>query len=182
MLDWEYPGIITTRLIRHIQREVPTKRVRLMALSQFSGEHQIVSGLEQGVDDYVVRPYSPPVLVARVRAVLRTLRNSSAEEPDFLEFRRLRIDFREMRLMVDEHIVQLRPMEFRLLAFLARHPERVFSREQLLTQVWGRECAADERAVDVNIQRTRKTLGRHGCGEYLQTVRGFGYRLSAKRS
>ncbi len=177
MLDWEYPGIVAIRLIRHIQREAPAQRARLMALSLFSGEHQVVAGLEQGIDDYVVRPYSVPVLVARVRAMLRSMR-IAVQEPEFLEFQSLRIDLSDHRVMIGEYIVPLRPMEFRLLVFLARNPERVFAREQLLTRIWGRDCAADERAVDVTIQRTRKALARHGCSDYLQTVRAFGYRLS----
>lgn len=180
VLDWEYPGIVATRLIRHLRRESPAVRTRLMALSLFSSEQQIVAGFEQGIDDYVVRPYAVPVLLARVRAVLRPL-GAPDGEPTFLQFQRLRIDLADHRAMIEEHIVPLRPMEFRLLAFLMRHPERVFTREQLLTRVWGRNRDADERAVDVNIQRTRKALARQGCGSYLQTVRAFGYRLSAVR-
>jgi two-component system phosphate regulon response regulator PhoB len=178
MLDWEYPGIVAARLIHHIQREIPTQRARLMALSLFSGEQHVVAGFEQGIDDYVWRPYSVPVLMARVRAVLRTM-HVAIQEPDLLKFQRLRIDLADHRVMVEEHIVPLRPIEFRLLAFLVRNPERVFTREQLLTRVWGRDCEADERAVDVTVQRTRKALACHGGGHYLQTVRAFGYRLSA---
>jgi len=180
MVDWEHPGIVAARLIRHVQREAPAKRARVMALSLRSAEDQILSGFEQGVDDYVVRPYSVPVLVARVRAVLRPMR-IAFEESEILEFQRLRVDLAEHRIMVDEQTLPLRPVEFRVLAFLIRHPERVFTREQLLTGVWGRDSEADERAVDVNIQRTRKALTHFGCGEYLQTVRGVGYRLSAAR-
>jgi two-component system phosphate regulon response regulator PhoB len=179
VLDWEYPGIVATRLIRHIHSEVPAKRTRLMALSLYSSDHQIVAGLELGLDDYVVRPFSVAVLMARVRAVLRPLR-PTPEEAQLLQFERLRVDLTEMRAMIDEHIVRLRPMEFRLLAFLMRYPERVFAREQLLSRVWDRDCPSDERAVDVNIQRTRKALAQFGCGDYLQTVRAFGYRLSGQ--
>lgn len=177
MFDWEPPGITAIRLMHHVQREAPAKRARVMALSLFSGEDAIVSGLEQGVDDFVVRPYSVPVLVARIRAVLRPMR-IAAEECETTQFRRLRIELADQRIMVDEHILPLRPLEFRLLAFLMQHPERVFTREQLLAQVWGRDHDADERAVDANIQRTRKALARYGCGDYLQTVRGVGYRLA----
>ncbi|HTW73466.1 MAG TPA: winged helix-turn-helix domain-containing protein [Steroidobacteraceae bacterium] len=181
MLDWEYPGIVASRLIGHLNGELPSERARLMALSLFSSEHHIVSGFELGLDDYVVRPYSLPVLVARVRAVLRPTRIRS-NRGEWVEFEKLRMDLSDLRLMVGEHIVPLRPMEFGLLAFLMHHPERVFTREQLLARVWGRSSTVDARAVDVNIQRTRKALARHGCGEYLQTVRAFGYRLAAVRS
>ncbi len=178
MLDWEYPGTVAMSLIRHIQRDAPAQRPSLMALSLYSSEQQIVSGFDLGLDDYVVRPYSAPVVVARVRAILRS-RQRKPEELDFLEFHRLRMDLNDLRVMIDDRIVSLRPTEFRLLAFLMHHPERVFTRQQILNHVWSRDSRADQRAVDVNVQRTRKALALCGCGGYLQTVRCFGYRLSA---
>ena len=176
MVDWEYPGSVTSHIVRHLQREVPATRALLMALSLYSGEQQIVSGFELGVDDYVVRPYSPSVLLARVRAVLRS--RNTVDERQWLEFHQLRMDLDDHRLMIEDRVVRLRPMEFRLLKFLMRHPERVFTREQLISHVWTRDAAVDARAVDVIVQRTRKALTRHDCGGYLQTVRAFGYRLS----
>lgn len=181
MLDWEHPAVPAHSLIRHLQRDEPSKRARLIALSLSSSEEQIVSGFELGVDDYVVRPYSLPVLLARVRAILRAGR-LTPEEPDVLEFHRLRLDLTDRRLMVGIQIVPLRPMEYRLLEFLMRHPERVFSRAHVINEVWPREARVDGRAVDVNVQRARKALARHGCGDYLQTVRAVGYRLSARGS
>jgi two-component system phosphate regulon response regulator PhoB len=176
MLDWEYPGV-GARLLKHLQREAPARRTRLMALSLYSDEQQIVAGFEFGVDDYIARPYSLPELLARVRAVLRPSR-VAAEDPDFIQVQRLRADLRDLRLLVDGQIVQLRPMEFRLLSYLMRYPERLFTRDQLLARVWPFDSQADTRAVDVTVQRTRRALSQHGCGGYLQTVRAFGYRLS----
>lgn len=178
MLDWEYPGVVTANLIRHIRRDAPTQRALLMALSLDSSEQQIVSGFELGVDDYVVKPYSLAVILARVRAVLRPIRRET-DEPEVLQFHQLRMDLSDVRVMIEDHIVSLRPMEFRVLSFLMRHPERVFTRAQMLSRIWARDARADPRAVDVIIQRTRKALACFGCGEYLQTVRAVGYRLSA---
>lgn len=179
MLDWEYPGVAAASLIRHLHRETPAARARLIALSLYSSEQQIVSGFELGVDDYVARPYSLREVVARVKAVLRS-RHLKSEDSDVVEFHRLRMDLTDRRLMIESHIVALRPMEFRLLEFLMRQPERVFTREQVRNAVWPRDTSVDARAVDVNVQRARKALARHGCGHYLQTVRAVGYRLSAR--
>jgi two-component system phosphate regulon response regulator PhoB len=178
MLDWEHPSVSAARLIHYVQRDAPTQRARLMALSQYSSEQMILSVFELGVDDYVVRPYSLPVLLARVRAVLRRLRPDTPAQ-QVLEFHRLRMDLNDLRIMVDDQLVHLRPTEFRLLELLMRHPERVFSREQILNSLWTANARVDMRAVDVNVQRARKALSHHGCGYYLQTVRSFGYRLSA---
>ncbi len=179
MLDWEYPGLPAASLIRHLHREIPPARARLMALSLYASEQQVVSGFELGVDDYVARPYSLGEVVARVRAVLRT-RRSESEDSDVIRFHRLRMDLIDRRLMIEGRIVSLRPMEFRLLEFLMRQPERVFTRDHMRKAVWPRDAAVDPRAVDVNVQRARKALARHGCGHYLQTVRAVGYRLSAR--
>jgi two-component system phosphate regulon response regulator PhoB len=180
MLDWEYPGVPAANLIRHIHQETPAARARLIALSLYASEQQVVSGFELGVDDYVARPYSLGEVVARVKAVLRTRRPES-EDPNVIRFHRLRMDLTDHRLMIEGHIVALRPMEFRLLEFLVRQPERVFTREQMRREVWPRDTAVDPRAIDVNVQRARKALARHGCGHYLQTVRAVGYRLSARK-
>jgi two-component system phosphate regulon response regulator PhoB len=182
VLDWEYPGSVIARVMNHVRREAPPMRPRLMALSQFSSEQQIVAGFELGLDDFVVRPFSAAVLVAKVKAVLRP-RRPTAQVSSHLEFQQLRLDLQYLNLVIEGSVVRLRPMEFQLLKFLMLHPERVFTREQMLRRVWARDgrprAEVDQRAVDVIVQRTRQALARHGCGGYLQTVRGFGYRLSA---
>ncbi len=177
MLDWELPGIVAMSLLRHIQRQPPSQKSRLMAMSLFSDEQQIVAGLELGADAYVVKPFSVREVVARVNAMLRPLRGHREPRAQ-LRFKNFRLDPTDSRLTVGDHLLALRPMEFRLLEYLMRHPERAFSRHQLLDQVWGRDVRADARAVDVNIQRIRKALVPHQCDRYLQTVRGLGYRLS----
>jgi two-component system phosphate regulon response regulator PhoB len=178
MLDWDLPESITTSLVRHMASNEPAARPRVMALSLHSGEQQIVSGFELGVDDYVVKPFSLPEVAARVKAILRTTKPAT-EGRDLLEFHRLQMDVSKSLVTIENQVVPLRPMQFRLLEFLVRHPERVFSRAHLLDQVWGGNHSADPRAVDINVQRIRRALAPRGCNGYLQTVRGVGYRMSA---
>jgi two-component system phosphate regulon response regulator PhoB len=177
MIDWDLPAMIAMDLVRHVRRDSSRKGPRLIALSSFAGEQHIVSGFELGVDDYVIKPFSVPEVVARVRAVLRPQR-SMPSESSYLEFRELQMDADGGRVTIVDKTVRLRHMEFQLLLFLMRRPERAYARETLLHQVWGRNCNVGLRAVDVTIQRIRRALAPHGCGEYLQTIRGVGYRLS----
>ena len=178
MLDWDLPGVVAVDLVGCIRRAKFGTPPRVIILSNRNDEHQVVTGFECGADDYVIKPYSVPEAVARVRAVLR----SCQHEPDqshLLSFRELQINVRDVSLTARNHPVALRATEFRLLEFLVRNPERVFTRTQLLDRVWARESSAEERAVDVTVQRLRKSLARHHCAGYLQTVRSVGYRISA---
>jgi two-component system, OmpR family, phosphate regulon response regulator PhoB len=179
VLDWDLPSVVTMSLLRHVQQRAASGRsVRLMAVSTYAGEQQVVESLEQGIDDYVVKPYSMLEITARVRALLRPLGRAD-ERPPVCEFARLLLDVGEVRATVSGRAVSLRATEFRLLEFLVRHPERAFRREQLLRNAWGRGSTADVRAVDVTIQRIRRTLAAHDWGGHIQTVRGVGYRLSS---
>jgi two-component system, OmpR family, phosphate regulon response regulator PhoB len=181
MLDWDLPGSITTDLVgrvRLVRRNSTDRTPRLIALSAFSGEQHVASGLEFGLDDYVVKPFSFREVVARVRAVLRPLK-TERDEHDYLEFHCIRMDVSEARVTVRDRSVTLRGMEFRLLEFLMRQPERAFYREQMLQRVWGNHVRPDIRTVDVTVQRIRRALAPHGCDAYLQTIRGVGYRISA---
>lgn len=178
MIDWDLPAMIAIDLVSHIRRHTVSKAPRLIALSSFASEQQVVSGFELGVDDYVIKPFSVPEVLARVRALLRSTR-IMREESNYLEFGELQMDTDGARVKVLETTVSLRNIEFHLLQFLMRRPERAYSRESLLHHVWGHDCHAGMRAVDVTIQRIRRALTPHGCGHYLQTVRGVGYRLSA---
>jgi two-component system phosphate regulon response regulator PhoB len=181
MIDWDLPAMIALDLVRHVRRDASHKGPRLIALSSFAGEQHVVSGFELGVDDYVIKPFSVPEVVARVRAVLRPMRGHG-EESAYLEFRELQMDAASGRVTIIDKTITLRNMEFQLLQFLMRRPERAYSREALLNQVWGGDSDAGMRAVDVTIQRIRRALAPHGCGGYLQTIRGVGYRLSAGES
>jgi len=179
MIDWDLPAVIAIDLVRHIRRDTTFKGPRMIALSSFASEQHVVSGFELGVDDYVIKPFSVPEVVARVRAVLRPMR-PAREDSNYLEFRELKMDAGEGRVTVVDKAISLRNMEFQLLQFLMRRPERACSRESLLQHVWGSDCRAGMRAVDVTMQRIRRALAPHGCGDYLQTIRGVGYRLSAE--
>jgi two-component system, OmpR family, phosphate regulon response regulator PhoB len=179
MLDLDLPGAITMALMRHVtQRATRDRKLRLIALSAYAGEERVVDGLDQGLDDYVVKPFSVLEVMARIRALLRPLGNAQTDQRA-LEFNSLRLDLVDKRATVFGHRVHLRAVEFRLLEFLMRHPERAYAREQLLSQVWGQNYDVDARAVDVTVQRIRRSLEPYGWRGYLQTIRGLGYRLSA---
>lgn len=185
MVDWDLPAIIAMDLLRHLKRDAtakasrPPNAPRLIALSSFASEQHVVSGFELGVDDYVIKPFSVLEVVARVRAVLRPM-SATRNETCHLGFRELQMDAGDGRVVtVQDRAVSLRHKEFQLLQYLIRRPERAHTREALLLHVWGRDSRAGTRAVDVTVQRIRRALTQHGCGGYLQTIRGVGYRLSA---
>ncbi len=151
---------------------------RLLVLSAVPGEQGTVSALDAGADDYIVKPCSTAELMARVRALLRS-RLPDEWAGETLRFQELQIRSDDRRLTVHGTPVALRSSEYRLLEFLLRHPERAFSRAQLLEQTCGRVGTREDRGIDVTIQRLRKALARHGCSGYIQTIRRVGYRLSA---
>jgi two-component system, OmpR family, phosphate regulon response regulator PhoB len=178
MLDWDQPGVLPLDVVARIRQVRGKQAPRVLVLSAMAGEQQVVAGFEAGADDYVTKPYSMPELMARVRALLRS-RDREEEGGELLRFQELLISGHDFRLTVHGTPVALRSSEYRLLEFLVRHPERAFSRAQLLDRVWGRDTQAEERAIDVTVQRLRKALARHGCAGYVQTVRSVGYRISA---
>ena len=175
VLDWDVPDAPPLMdLVRRCRHAACDRAPRLIALSSHAAETHVVAALELGLDDFVAKPFSLRELIARVRAILRSVA-AGAPDPDFLVFHRLQLDLSEARAFVDQGHLGLRAMEFRLLAFLMQHPERAFSRAALLERVWGAHCRAQERAVDVVVQRIRKSLAKHGCEGYLQTIRSVGY-------
>jgi two-component system phosphate regulon response regulator PhoB len=177
MLDWDFPGVRAIDLIRNIRSSKSGAPPRLIILSMLSADDQIVMGFELGADDYVVKPYSVSELVARVRAVLRSAEIRRDDSP-VLRYHKLELWVDEARVRVHDATVPLRSMEYRVLEFLMRNPGRAFSRAALLDRVWGEGCRAQERAVDVVVQRIRKSLAEFGCQDYVQTIRCVGYRLS----
>lgn len=178
VLDWNLPGVRSPTLIREIQRAAHA-RPRVLAISEPCDEQQVLTGFELGVDDFVFKPYSVAEVVARIRAILRPQGTHSSTPVEVLKFHDLQVDPDKGVLEIQGARIALRPLEFRLIHFLMQHSERVFSRRQLLGQIWGNATRADDRAVDVTVQRARKALAPFGCADYLQTVRGIGYRLSA---
>jgi len=168
-------GLELTRLLK---RDRETKEVPVIMLTARADEHDKVAGLDSGADDYITKPFSPRELLARIGAVLRRAAPANAEE--IVNVNGLKLDASSHRVTVGEQTVNLGPTEYRLLAFFMTHPERVYSRSQLLDRVWGGNVYVEERTVDVHIRRLRKALEAYAVDHLIQTVRGAGYRFSAK--
>jgi len=178
LLDWMLPGTSGLELARRLRREENTREIPIIMLTARGEEIDRVNGLEAGVDDYVVKPFSTRELLARIRAVLRRVQGDDGS--GVVEIGRLRVDGPAHRVYANNEPVQIGPTEYRLLHFFATHPERVYSRAQLLDHVWGGSVYVEERTVDVHIRRLRQTLEPHGLDHMVQTVRGAGYRFSAQ--
>lgn len=163
-------------LTRRLKRDELTADIPVIMLTARDDEDDRINGLDAGADDYVVKPFSPRELVARVRAVLRRSGNLIDDEPVVAD--QLSIDRKAQKASIAGQPLTLGPLEFRLLEFFMLHPERVYSRAQLLDRVWGGNVYIDERTVDVHIRRLRKALSVEGQDQMIQTVRGAGYRFS----
>jgi two-component system phosphate regulon response regulator PhoB len=172
------PGVSGLDLARRLKREDLTRGVPIIMLTARGEEEDRVKGLEVGADDYVTKPFSPRELLARINAVLR--RSSPAGEDERVEVNGLVLDSAGHRVSACGQPVHLGPTEFRLLQFFMTHPERVYSRGQLLDRVWGGNVYIEERTVDVHIRRLRKALTPFGFEALVQTVRGAGYRFSTQ--
>jgi two-component system phosphate regulon response regulator PhoB len=177
LLDWMLPGMSGIDLCRKLRADERVKPVPIIMLTARSEERDKVLGLETGADDYITKPFSPRELVARIKAVLR--RRAPQMTEDVVDINGLRIDPVTHRVAGNQRPVDLGPTEFRLLHFFMTHPERVYSRSQLLDHVWGDHVFVEERTVDVHIRRLRLALEPTGHDGMVQTVRGAGYRLSA---
>lgn len=175
VLDWMLPNVSGIEVCRQLKTRADTRNVPILMLSARSEEVDRVRGLETGADDYVVKPYSVIELMARVRALLRRSRPSAVGER--LEYEDIVLDAETHRVTRSDQALKLGPTEFRLLSTFMEKPGRVWSREQLLDRVWGRDIYVDTRTVDVHIGRLRKALCQHGGGDPLRTVRGAGYAL-----
>lgn len=176
LVDWMLPDMSGLELTRALKRDKDTKEVPVIMLTARAEEQDRVSGLDGGADDYVTKPFSPRELLARINAVLRRVAPGGTEEVVAIEG--LMLDGASHRVTVGEQTVALGPTEYRLLSFFMTHPERVYSRNQLLDRVWGGNVYVEERTVDVHIRRLRKALGTFGYDRFIQTVRGAGYRFS----
>ncbi|MDC0737281.1 phosphate regulon transcriptional regulator PhoB [Cognatishimia sp. SS12] len=175
VLDWMLPGISGIEICRRLKSRSETRAIPVLMLSARSEEVDKVRGLETGADDYVVKPYSVLELMARVRSQLRRVRPASVGER--LEFEDIVLDAETHRVTRADEPLKLGPTEFRLLSTFMEKPGRVWSREQLLDRVWGRDIYVDSRTVDVHVGRLRKALCVHGGADPLRTVRGAGYAL-----
>jgi two-component system phosphate regulon response regulator PhoB len=180
ILDWMLPGQSGVQLARELRSEARSKTLPIIMLTAKADEADKVLGLEVGADDYMTKPFSPRELVARVNALLRRRAPQSADVT--LSYDTLTLNAGRHEARATGTLIDLGAMEFRLLAFLMANPERVFTRAQLLDQVWGDHRFVEERTVDVHILRLRKALQPHAAEELVQTVRGVGYRLTSTRA
>lgn len=178
LLDWMLPGMSGIDFARELKSLAQTRDIPLIMVTARSEEEDRIRGLNIGCDDYVSKPFSLPELIARISAVLRRSVPGGADEQ--IVVADLKVDAASQRVTVAGQPVHLGPTEYRLLHFLVSHPERVYTREQVLDRVWGQNVYVEERTVDVHIRRLRKALEPFGCAEMIQTVRGTGYRFSEK--
>ena len=175
ILDWMMPKVSGIEVCRRLKMRPDTRGIPIIMLSARAEEVDRIRGLETGADDYVIKPYSVLELMARARAQLRRVRPSTAGM--VLEHEDIRLDPESHRVYRSEKVLKLGPTEFKLLVTLMERPGRVFSREQLLDLVWGRDIYVDTRTVDVHVGRLRKSLMQFGGGDPVRTVRGAGYAL-----
>ncbi|MEM7611736.1 MAG: phosphate regulon transcriptional regulator PhoB [Pseudomonadota bacterium] len=177
IVDWMLPDMSGLELIRSLQRDPQFEDLAVIMLTARADEQDKVRGLDSGADDYITKPFSSRELLSRIQAVLR---RSGPSVTETFVAGTLKIDAVGHRVFAGNDEVSLGPKEYRLLKFLMTHPERVYSRAQLLDRVWGANVYVEERTVDVHIRRLRKALESHGADKFIQTVRGAGYRFSAR--
>jgi two-component system phosphate regulon response regulator PhoB len=179
LVDWMLPDMSGLELMRQLRRDANTRDIPIIMLTARAEETDKVAGLEGGADDYLTKPFSARELIARIQAVLRRTAPAGAEERVAVDG--LTLDQAGHRVLAADRTVNLGPTEYRLLAFMMTHPDRVYSRGQLLDRVWGGNVYVEERTVDVHIRRLRKALEGSGHDRLVQTVRGAGYRFSAQK-
>jgi two-component system phosphate regulon response regulator PhoB len=179
LMDWMLPDMSGLELTRQLRRDANTRDIPIIMLTARAEETDKVTGLEGGADDYLTKPFSARELIARIQAVLR--RSAPAGSEERIAVDGLTLDQAGHRVLAGDRTVSLGPTEYRLLAFLMTHPDRVYSRGQLLDRVWGGNVYVEERTVDVHIRRLRKALEGSSHDRLVQTVRGAGYRFSAQK-
>ena len=177
LVDWMLPDMSGLELTRTLKRDESNEDLAIIMLTARADEFDKVAGLEGGADDYITKPFSPRELIARIGAVLR---RSGADHDETVSSGVLRLDSAGHRVSANGNEIKLGPTEYRLLKFLITHPDRVYSRSQLLDRVWGANVYVEERTVDVHVRRLRKALAAEAADDYVQTVRGAGYRFSIR--
>ena len=175
LLDWMLPGISGPDWVKFLKNQEENKRIPIIMLTARSAEDDKISGLDTGADDYVTKPFSVQELIARMKAVLR--RSGAKTDTEVISIGPLFIEPNSHRVALSNIDVMMSPTEYKLLYFFASNPNKVFSRNQLLDNVWGDNVYVEDRTVDVHIRRLRRILDAQGCADLVQTVRGFGYKL-----
>lgn len=178
LMDWMLPGMSGVDYARRVRSAPETRDIPIIMLTARGEEADKVRGLDTGADDYITKPFSTRELLARIRALLRRTSTGGNEQKAIISMGGLTLDSETIRVTANNETIDISPTEFRLLHFFITHPERVYSRAQLLDQVWGQNVYVEERTVDVHIRRLRKTLTPYGLDKFIQTVRSVGYRFS----
>lgn len=178
LLDWMLPGGSGIQFIKQLKQHELTRHIPVIMLTARAEEEDKIKGLDVGADDYMTKPFSPKELISRLNAVLR--RVAPMAHDDIIEVQGLKLDPATHRVSAHDQALVLGPTEFRLLHFFMSHPERVYSREQLLNNVWGTNVYVEDRTVDVHIRRLRNAISVGGHHLMIQTVRGAGYRFSTR--
>lgn len=179
LLDWMLPnGMSGIELCRRLKRDESLQEIPVIMLTARGEEDNKVQGLDAGADDYMTKPFSTRELVSRIKAVLRRSSALSGDKP--IEAEGLVLDPVSQRVLAGQATLEMGPTEYRLLAFFMTHPERAYTRTQMLDQVWGGNVYVEDRTIDVHIRRLRKVLEPHGFDRFVQTVRGTGYRFSTR--
>ena len=184
LLDWMMPGTSGVELVRRLRKEDKTRQLPIIMLTAKDGDDHSIQALDTGADDFVTKPFSPKALVARVKAMLRRMENSVENYTlsEKIEAGDISIDMASHKATIIDKALELSPTEFRLLTFFCSNVGRVFSRNQLLNQVWGESVYVEDRTVDVHIRRLRKILEPFNVDQYIQTVRGVGYRFDPEHN
>ncbi len=177
LLDWMIPGGSGVQLVKRLRKDDQLKNLPIIMLTAKTAEDDQIDGFDAGADDYITKPFSNKELLVRIKALIR---RAYPEQTQILQVRNLILDVESHRVFVSQEELDLGPTEYKLLSFLMQRAERVFSRDQLIDNIWGNDVYIDDRTVDVHIGRLRKQLMLKGADDMIQTVRGAGYRLSAK--
>ncbi|MDP2533345.1 phosphate regulon transcriptional regulator PhoB [Photobacterium damselae subsp. piscicida] len=178
LMDWMLPGGSGINLIKHLKRDELTRQIPVVMLTARGEEEDKVRGLEVGADDYITKPFSPKELMARLKAVMRRVSPTALD--DTIDVQGLKLNPVSHRVTSNDEPLDMGPTEFKMLHFFMTHQERVYSREQLLNNIWGTNVYVEDRTVDVHIRRLRKALEASGHEKLIQTVRGAGYRFSTR--
>ncbi len=173
LLDWMLPDISGIDFIKQVRQKTKTRDIPIILLTARAEEDSKVKGLQIGADDYITKPFSPRELVARVRCVIR--RGPLQSPEGLLEFKDLQLDSHQCQVKIVNQIVRLTSLEYRLLYFFMKHPNKVYSRDELLEYIWGGASDINERSIDSQIKRLRKQLAEYGYDVYLKAIRGLGY-------
>lgn len=180
LLDWMLPGMSGIDFARKLKHHPQTKDIPIIMLTAKAEEENKIKGLETGADDYITKPFSPRELIARIKTVLR--RGPLVTPEGMIQIGDLCVNTNAHQVTIKNHVLELTPREYKLLHFFVTHQERVYSRDQLLSQVWGGESDIDDRTVDVQIRRLRERLKLHCYDGHIKTIRGTGYQFTGKIS